>query len=81
MSDTADITDQIEQVVADHLRVEQDVLDDETAFDGETLDADSLDMVEIAEAVESDVGVHIPDTDLEELTTVGELTTYVSDRA
>ncbi|QIB75038.1 acyl carrier protein [Halogeometricum borinquense] len=80
MADSQDTTDHIEGIVEERLRVDSGDFDAETPFDGETLDADSLDLVEIAEAIEADVGVHIPDEDLEELETVGDLTAYVTER-
>lgn len=81
MTDQNQITERVEGIVADRLRVDEDAFDDGTAFDGETLDAESLDMVEIAEAVEADIGVHVPDEALEDVDTVGDLSTYVTDRA
>lgn len=80
MSNGQNVTDRVERIVADRLRVDADAFDETSRFDGATLDAESLDMVEIAEAVEADVGVHVPDDDLEALETVGELTTYVRER-
>ncbi|AFK21543.1 acyl carrier protein (plasmid) [Haloferax mediterranei ATCC 33500] len=81
MAETQDIANRVENIIAERLRVDSDAFDDETPFDGETLDADSLDLVEIAEAIEADIGVHIPDEDLEGLETVGEFVTYVAEHA
>lgn len=81
MADTEEVTADVERIVADRLRVDITAFDDETRFDGEILDAESLDMVEIAEAIEVETDVHIPDADLETLDTVGELTTYVNEHA
>lgn len=71
----------VAEIIADRLQVDQSDFDEDTEFDSETLDAESLDMVEIAEAVELDVGVHIPDDDLAELETVGQFTEYVREHA
>lgn len=79
MSNTADLDDRLEDIVADRLRVDREAFDDATAFDD--LEAESLDMVEIAEAIEADVGVHIPDDDLAEIDTVADLKSYVDERA
>jgi acyl carrier protein len=38
----------------------------------EDLDMDSLDVVEIMQAIEDDMGIRVPDEDLEELTTIGD---------
>jgi len=81
MTATEGVSDRVEGIVADRLRVDADAFDEGTPFDGETLDADSLDLVEIAEAIEAEVGVHIPDADLEDLETVGDLTAYIDERA
>ncbi|GGO00283.1 MULTISPECIES: acyl carrier protein [Haloarcula] len=81
MSDTQEIRGRVQRIVADRLRADPDAVDPETPFGGETLDAESLDMVEIAEAIEADVGVHVPDEALETVSTVGDLTDYVADRA
>ncbi|TMT85671.1 acyl carrier protein [Haloterrigena sp. H1] len=81
MTVTENVSVRVEEIVADRLRVDSDVFDDGTPFDGEALDADSLDLVEIAEAIEAEVDVHVPDEDLEDLETVGDLTAYVAERA
>lgn len=81
MSDTTDISGRVEDHVADRLRVDPDAFDADSRFDGEAIDAESLDMVELAEAIEADLGVHIPDEDLESLATVGELVEYVDDNS
>lgn len=38
----------------------------------EDLDMDSLDVVEIMQAIEDDMGIRVPDEDLEDLTTIGD---------
>jgi acyl carrier protein len=38
----------------------------------EDLDMDSLDVVEIMQAIEDDFGIRVPDEDLEDLTTIGD---------
>ena len=81
MTVTENVSVRVEEIVADRLRVDSDAFDDGTPFDGEALDADSLDLVEIAEAIEAEVDVHVPDEDLEDLETVGDLTAYVAERA
>lgn len=46
-----------------------DVSDSSTLED---LDMDSLDVVEIMQAIEDDLGIRVPDEDLEDLTTIGD---------
>ena len=38
----------------------------------EDLDMDSLDVVEIMQAIEDEMGIRVPDEDLEELSTIGD---------
>ncbi|ELY43582.1 acyl carrier protein [Natronorubrum bangense] len=80
MSNATEIANQLEEIIADRLRVDRDAFDETTEFEDEPLDAESLDMVELAEAIEAEVGVHIPDDDLAEIETVGDLRTYVTAR-
>lgn len=51
-----------------------DVTNDSTLED---LDMDSLDVVEIMQAIEDDLSIRVPDEDLEELTTIGDAVTAV----
>ena len=43
----------------------------------EDLDMDSLDVVEIMQAIEDDLGIRVPDEDLEDLSTIGDAVTAV----
>lgn len=66
----------VDEIVADVLRVDVDEFDDESAF-GSDIPAESLDVIEIAETVEFDLGVAVPDDALAEIETVGDLKAYV----
>jgi acyl carrier protein len=72
------ISERVEGIVADVLRVDAADLDDGTVL-GEDVPAESLDYFEIAETVEAELGVAIPDEDLEAIETVGDLESYVVD--
>lgn len=78
--DTTDTAAAVDRIVADVLRVDPETLSAETTF-GEDVPAESLDYVEIAETVEFELGVHVPDEDLEEFETVGDVRAYVTERA
>lgn len=78
MSTTTEST--VDEIVAERLGLAESDFDDETRFE-EDVDAESLDLVELAEAVEATVGVHVPDEDLADLETVGEFKAYVAERA
>jgi acyl carrier protein len=70
----------VEEIISDRLRIDQSAFDDETAFTDEAIDADSLDIVETAEAIDANLGVHIPDEELEGMETVGDLKQYVREQ-
>lgn len=46
----------------------------------EDLEADSLDLVELAMALEEELGMEIPDEDLEGIRTVGDAVNFVAER-
>jgi len=79
MSSEADIDERVEEIVADRLRVDRSAFDDGTAFTDGSIDADSLDVVETAEAIDANLGVRVPDEALAEIETVGDLKAYVRD--
>lgn len=72
------VRERVDRIVADVLRVDPAELEEGTVL-GEDVPAESLDYFEIAETVEADLGVTIPDEDLEAIETVGDLESYVAD--
>lgn len=77
MSAGTDVATTIENIIADRLQVTPETFNDKTRLSGDVLDADSLAVVEIAEAIEADIGVHIPNRVLDDADTVGDLKHYV----
>lgn len=80
MSSGEQTDDAVEEILADRLRVDRAAFDDGTPLAGEVLDADSLDVVEAAEAIDAALDVYVPDEALAEMETVGDLKSYVRDR-
>lgn len=76
---TPDPDESIDNIVVDRFGVNRDAFDDATRFDGEVLDADSLDVVELAEAIDANLGVFVPDEDLEKMETIDDVKGYVRD--
>lgn len=76
---TAD-DDAVAAILADRLRVERSAFDADTRLDEAPLAADSLDRVEVAEAIEARLGIHVPDEALESIETVGDLKAFVAER-
>lgn len=70
----AGLTDVIREICGD---ATADRVAPEATFD-ETLDIDSLTMVEVVVACEERFGVRIPDEDIERLSTVGDAVEYIA---
>jgi acyl carrier protein len=71
------LSNEVDEIVAERLRIDEDEFDDESRFEDD-IGAESLDLVELAEAVEAELGVHVPDDDLADLETVGAVKEYVA---
>ncbi len=68
--------DKIKKILADTL----DVTDEELSADtniATDLGADSLDVVEILMSIEDEFDIEIPDSEIENIRTVGELADYI----
>jgi acyl carrier protein len=72
-----DPAEAVDEIIADVLRTEPDAFDNDAVF-GTDLQAESLDYVEIAETIEFELGVGVPDEKLEEIETVDHLKSYVT---
>lgn len=68
--------EQIKELVADKLGADAEAITEKTSFK-EDLGADSLDLFELAMALEDTYSVEIPSEDLENLTTVGKVIDYL----
>lgn len=69
--------EKIIELTADALGAETSQITAETSFKDD-LRADSLDLFELAMAFEEEFSVEIPSADLEKITTVGDVMTYIS---
>ncbi|MBL7200607.1 MAG: acyl carrier protein [Anaerolineae bacterium] len=74
-----DVFDKIKGIVVDLLEVDAEIVTPEASF-RETLEADSLDLVELLMAFEDEFGSAIPDEDVKELVTVGDAVKYIEKR-
>lgn len=68
--------EQVKEIVADALGADIDSITADTAF-VEDLEADSLDLFEMAMSFEEEFGKEIPTEDLEKLHTVGDVVAYL----
>jgi acyl carrier protein len=74
--------DNVQEVIADGLveiGAERDEISAEATF--ETLDVDSLDLVEMAQIIDDEFDVTLTGNDVKDITTVGQLVALVIDRA
>lgn len=68
--------EKIKEMVADQLNVDAEEITAATSFK-EDLGADSLDLFELAMALEEEYGIEIPSEELEKITTVGAVLDYL----
>lgn len=71
-----EVTSRVHKLLADHLGVEEDKLNNDTRFT-EDLNADSLDVVEIVMALENEFNIDIGDETAENLATVGSVIAHI----
>ena len=63
--------EKLKEMIAESLNVSVDAITEESRFQ-EDLEADSLDLFELAMSMEEEFGVEIPSEDLEQIQTVGD---------
>lgn len=68
--------EKMKEIIAEQLNVEADSITEASSFKDD-LGADSLDLFELAMALEDTYSVEIPSEDLENLTTVGKVIDYL----
>lgn len=68
--------DRVVEILANQLDIDPDMIESNTKI-MDDLGADSLDVVEMLMAMEEEFGLSVPDEDIEELVTVGDVVAYV----
>ena len=75
-----DILEKVKELIADQL----DVADKESITEGSSitddLGADSLDGVDLVMALEDEFGIEIPEDEVENIKTVGDIIKYIEDK-
>lgn len=71
--------ERIAEIVKEQLNLEDVEIGMETSFQDD-LAADSLDLFELAMALEEEFNIEIPSEDLEQITTVGAVVSYLADK-
>ena len=74
-----DIFEQVKKILCDQLDLEEEQVNE----DSEVIDdlgTDSLDIVDLVMTLEEEFDTEIPDEDIENLKTVGDIVKYIEDR-
>jgi acyl carrier protein len=74
-----EIEDRVRKVLVDQLARDESDVTIEARFE-EDLDADSLDLVEVVLALEEELGVNIPEEEMEGVKTVGQAVDLVAEK-
>ncbi len=70
--------DKMREIIAEQLSVEEDEINLDTSF-REDLGADSLDLYELAELLKDEYDVEIPEEEVANLLTVGDVINFLKD--
>lgn len=73
------VFEKIKAILAEQFDAEEDSITLETSLT-EDLGADSLDLADLLMAIEDDFEVEIPDEDIENIKTVGDIISYIEDK-
>lgn len=68
--------EKIKAIMMDQLNIEENDISEDTSFKDD-LGLDSLDLFELAMAMEEEFGIEIPQEDLENIVTVGDAVEYL----
>ncbi len=73
------VANRVNSLVVEHLGVESGLLVPEANL-LDDLGADSLDVVELVMAIEEEFGIEVPDEDVENIRTIGDIVSYLGGR-
>jgi len=74
------VLEKVKVILADQFDVDEDTITPETDIQ-EDLGADSLDVVDLLMSIEDEFEVEIPDEEIENIKTVGELVSFIEANA
>lgn len=73
------VFEKVRELLVDQLDVEEDAVTMEASITGD-LGADSLDVVDLVMSLEEEFDCEIPDDEIENIKTVGDIVKYIEDR-
>jgi acyl carrier protein len=71
--------EKITDILAEQLDADRESMTMETRI-ADDLGADSLDLVDLLMSVEDEFGIEIPDEDVEEIHTIGDIVNYINNK-
>ena len=74
------VFEKVRDIIADQLGIDADTITADSSFI-EDLGADSLDLVDLAMSFEDEFSVEIPETEIENIKTVGDIVKYLEENA
>ena len=74
------VFEKVKAILSEQFDVEEDTITNDTSIT-EDLGADSLDVVDLLMSIEDEFEIEVPDTEIENIKTVGELVKYIADHA
>ena len=74
------VFEKVKAILSEQFDVEEDTITNDTSIT-EDLGADSLDVVDLLMSIEDEFEIEVPDTEIENIKTVGQLATYIEDHA
>lgn len=74
------VLEKVKSILSEQFDVEEDKITPETNI-ADDLGADSLDVVDLLMSIEDEFEIEIPDEEVENLKTVGELVKYIEEHA
>ena len=72
------VLEKVKMILSNQFDVEEDAITPETNI-ADDLGADSLDVVDMLMSLEDEFDVEIPDEEIERISTVGEMVTYIEE--
>lgn len=80
MASASEVAERVKSIIVEQLGVAMEEVTEQASFI-EDLGADSLDIVELIMALEGEYEMEIPDEDAEKMITVGDVLSYIQNKA
>ena len=77
--ETEMVFEKVKKIISEQLEVDQSIISESSTISGD-LNADSLDLVDLAMSIEDEFDIELSDEALDKIKTVGDLAAYIEDR-